>query len=59
MVIVQETTQWATSTANNVYILNDERTKMIAYIPQGSTQVQRFKNPISFDRRGRTFELVK
>lgn len=59
MIIVQETTDWSTTTANNVYVLNDERTKMIAYIPQGSTQVQKFKNPILFDRRGRTFVTVK
>jgi len=29
--------------------------KMIAYVPQGSKTVKKFKNPISFDTRGRTF----
>jgi hypothetical protein len=56
MVIVREVTEWAGPVANHIYVLNDSMTRMIAYVPQGSDRVQKFKNPIEFDRRGRKFE---
>ena len=55
MRIVVETTVWQGATPNHVYVLDDSMSKMIAYVPQGSKTVKKFKNPISFDTRGRTF----
>ena len=55
MRIVVETTRWETQTPNHIYVCDDSMQNMIAYVPQGSNTVQRFKKPIAFDRRGRTF----
>jgi hypothetical protein len=55
MKFYQETTEWADTTPNHVYLLNDSREKMYAYIAQGSDQVVEFKNPIRINSRGRKF----
>lgn len=57
MKIVQETTDW--STPNHVYVLSDDMRSMIAYLPMGTKIIKRFKKPIGFDPRGRTFVAVK
>ena len=50
-----ETTEWVGNFPNHVYVFNDSMSHMIAYVPAGSKQLQRFKKPIAFDRRGRKF----
>ena len=55
MRIMLETTEWVGNFPNHVYVFNDSMSHMIAYVPAGSKQLQRFKKPIAFDRRGRTF----
>jgi hypothetical protein len=62
--IYQETTKWTDgSTANHVYVFSDRpsgRTaKALGYIRQGEQKVFRFKNPLTLDLRGRTFEALK
>lgn len=59
MKIVRETTVWSTGTPNHTYILNDSMTKMTAYIPAGTRRRVTFSKPMGFDRRGRTFEVLK
>lgn len=60
MKIIQETTVWSTPSApNHTYFVNDSMTKMVAYIRQGTTEKFTFKKPIGFDRRGRTFKVLK
>lgn len=56
MIIVREVTEWSVPVANNIYVLNDSMTKIMAYVPEGSNQVKKFKQPIDFDRRDRKFE---
>lgn len=55
MKIMLETTVWSTPTPNHVYVMNDSMTKMMAYVPEGSKTVKKFKQPMSIDIRGRTF----
>jgi hypothetical protein len=55
MQVLWETTEWADSTANNVYFMDDSKSKMYAYVARGSMDVFRFKNPIRVDMRGRSF----
>ncbi len=55
MRIVIETTKWEGPTPNHVYVCDDNLNNMIGYVPVGSKVLQRFKKPIAFDRRGRTF----
>lgn len=60
MKIVQETTDWGKSnTPNHIYFLDDSMTKMVAYIRMGTKDKFTFKKPIGFDRRGRTFKVIK
>ena len=52
-----EITQWKGHAPNHVYLLNDSKSKMFAYVPMGSTQPKIFKAPIQIDMRGRKFRL--
>ena len=45
--------------ANGVYLMNDSKTKMYAYVRPGAASAKEFKNPITIDTRGRTFVVVK
>ena len=59
MRIVVETTQWSEGfgdSCNHVYVMNDSLTQAVAYVPRGSKTLQKFKNPLKIDTRGRTFE---
>jgi hypothetical protein len=58
MKFYQETTNWKDSIPNGIYLLDDAKSKMFAYIKPGSGAVFKFKNPIRIDTRGRTFKIV-
>jgi len=58
MQFFQETTSWADTTPNHVYLLNDSKDKMFAYVPDGSNKVVQFKSPIVIKSKGRTFRPV-
>lgn len=58
MILVQETTNWSTNTPNHVYFLTDNMSKMYGYSVDGIQDPFYFKNPISFDTRGRTFNTL-
>ena len=55
MQVLWETTEWTDTTANNVYFMDDSKSKMYAYVARGSMAVFEFKKPIRIDLRGRTF----
>lgn len=56
MILLQETTDWKVPTPNHTYILATRTSmKMVGYIPEGKREPFFFKEPISLDRRGRTF----
>ena len=58
MEAVVETTVWTDSNnANHTYLLDG--TKMLAYIKVGSTTPFYFNKPITIDKRGRKFQLLK
>jgi len=58
MKFYQETTQWAEPFGNGIYLLDDAKTKMYAYIRPGSTEIKRFKTAIRIDTRGRQFKVL-
>lgn len=59
MKFYQETTDWKRSkTPNHIYLLDANKSKMIGYVPVGNKKVFIFKQPLSFDVRGRKFKEV-
>lgn len=60
--IYTETTKWPRGEegSNHVYVFLDKPTgrtvKAMGYIPVGKTEVFRFKQPLTLDLKGRTFE---
>jgi hypothetical protein len=53
-----ETTVWSdTNIPNGVYLLDDGKSKMYAFRPQGTGAIKVFRNPIRIDTRGRKFVL--
>lgn len=60
MIVLQETTKWDSPTASNhIYVVSDDKQKLIAYIKAGTKEVYRFKKPLPFYIKGRTFRVMK
>jgi hypothetical protein len=60
MKYIQEVTDWGKhNVLNHVYYVNDDKNKMVGYIKNGSTNLFKFKKPMSFDGRGRKFVEVR
>ena len=58
MKFFQETTEWQESWPNHVYLLDDSKSKLFAYVKQGTTEVIEFRKPMQFHVRGRKFREV-
>ena len=63
MVILQETTNWTDSNgANHIYIFKSKpegrSAAAVAYLPQGTDRVIKFRTPLKLDLKGRTFQKV-
>ncbi len=63
MVIMQETTQWTDSNGgNHIYIFKKKPegrgAEAVAYLPQGTDRVIKFRKPMKLDLKGRTFRAV-
>jgi len=59
MKFYQETTAWEGNTPNHIYLLDDSKSKMFAYVRAGTKSVFTFKTPLPISTRGRTFKEVK
>lgn len=59
MKFLQEVTVCKHDTANHLYITNDTKSRMHAYLPEGKTDIFTFKNPLPFYTKGRKFVEVK
>lgn len=59
MKFIEELTQWDSPNApNHIYYVDDAKTRMVAYIRSGTTELFRFKNPIQFSTKGRKFKVL-
>jgi hypothetical protein len=53
-----ETTEWSGDTApNHVYLMDDGKSKMYAYVKFGIGAAYKFKTPMRIDIRGRKFKV--
>jgi len=53
-----ETTEWpGAKSPNHVYLLDDSKSKMFAYVKHGQGKPEVFRSPIRIDIRGRKFKL--
>ena len=59
MKFYQETTEYGDKIANGVYLLDDAKDKMYAYVSPNSGTVKTFNHPIRISTKGRKFKVVK
>jgi hypothetical protein len=60
MRVFQETTKdWVGNVSNHVYLLTDNKEKMVAFYNVDTGVIKKFKQPIRFDMRYRTFKELK
>jgi len=52
-----EVTEWKDLAPNHVYLMDDAKNQMYAYVPTGATKPTVFKVPIRIDIRGRKFKI--
>jgi hypothetical protein len=52
-----ETTDWKDAAPNHVYLMDDAKSKMFAYVPVGAQHPVKFRTPIRIDIRGRKFKV--
>lgn len=55
---LQEITEWKNPAPNHLYVVDDSKSKMIAYRPVGAVAFTTFKKPIRYEGRGRKFTEV-
>ena len=55
---LQEITEWKNPAPNHLYVVDDSKSKMIAYRPVGATAFTTFTKPIRYEGRGRKFTEV-
>jgi hypothetical protein len=58
MQFFQETTKYKDNIPGGIYLLDDGKSRMYAFIAAGSGAVKTFKAPITISTRGRTFKAV-
>jgi hypothetical protein len=60
MRVFQETTKdWVGNVTNHIYYTNDSKSKIIAFYNTLTGEVTKFKQPIRWDMRYRTFKELK
>lgn len=59
MKFLRETTIWGGTATNHTYVLTNDKSRMIGYVPSGKNAVFTFKNPIKISLSRRTFVEVK
>jgi hypothetical protein len=55
--ILQEITEWEDSVPNHIYYVKDKN-KLVAYIPQGTTNKIELTKPLMFSKSRRRFKRL-
>ena len=56
---LETTKDWVGDVTNHIYYLTDDKSKMVAFYNVNTGVVKKFKKPIGFDTRRRTFKELK
>ena len=56
---LETTKDWVGNVTNHIYYLTDDKSKMVAFYNVNTGVVKKFKKPIGFDTRRRTFKELK
>lgn len=60
MIYLLEITEWSDNTPNHTYIFKDKKSaKCLGYIKNGTSEIQMFVKPLSFDKKKRKFKEIK
>jgi hypothetical protein len=60
MRVFQEITpDWVGNVTNHIYLLTDNKEKMVAFFNTKTGRITKFKEPIRFDMRYRKFKELK
>ena len=61
MKVFEEVTVWNSEyrVPNHIYFMTDSKSKALAYIREGTTEIFRFRNGIKLDLRGRRFREIE
>lgn len=59
MRVFQETTVWDSNVPNHIYYTSDSKSKIYAFYNTVTKEVKKFKQPIRWDMRYRTFKELK
>lgn len=60
MLVLQEATEWSEpGTPNHIYITDNGKTHIYAYIIEGTEESKIFSTPIPFSTKGRKFEVLQ
>lgn len=56
---LETTKTWTGDVPNHIYYLTDDKSKMVAFYNVNTGKTTKFKKPIGFDTRYRTFKELK
>lgn len=59
MRVFQETTVWEGKVPNHIYYTSDSKSKIYAFYNTVTKETKKFKQPIRWDMRYRTFKELK
>lgn len=59
MYLLKETTEWKGQVPNHTYVVSDNKSKLYAYIKEGTFDLIVLKTPLDFEVKGRKFLIKK
>jgi hypothetical protein len=57
LTLLETTSDW--TTPNHIYLVDDDRSKLLGFIRKGTKEIKWYDRPLNFDKRNRTFEVIQ